>query len=287
VRRPGGQNQAAYRNLNVNQNINVNQTANVNISQPYVGNNYNYNYNYNRPGCAPIYTNYYNPAIYTNYSARRRYRRSYYSSCAIPFLSLGFFLSRPYSYYDYASVGYNQPYFYGDDASYQPAPTYSTGGPVADAITSDGLAAAAPLPAEQSSEQQLLTEVSNYVAARSIEEQFQITDAAFENQVWNLELAQAPAVFELSDGLYSVVAGFEGTLGESTIPSNVSVEFFVQRTDTGFEVKTGWVTSANGIPRAKLYQSPAYPDVKTWQPGLSCPFTDQPMIEIPAASEHG
>src|SRR5690606_34260363 len=105
-------------------------------------------------------------------------------------------------------------------------------------------------------EARMLASVSRYVEQRSQEGSFQIADSALENRVWSLDLAQAPAVFEIEDGLYSVVAGFEGTLEENgAVPSNVIVEFFVARTADGFDVKDAWITSANGIPRAQLYQS--------------------------------
>lgn len=84
-----------------------------------------------------------------------------------------------------------------------------------------------------------------------------------------------------------MVAGFQGVLGNSEVPSNVGVEFFVARGDNGFEVRDAWITSANGISRNKTYQSPIHPEVQTWQPGLNCPFTGQPMVEIPTQTEHG
>lgn len=135
----------------------------------------------------------------------------------------------------------------------------------------------------------MLGVVSEYVEQRSQNELFEIKDAAFANQTWQLELAQAPAMFEIQDGLYSVVAGFEGTMATSTVPSNVNVEFFVAKSADGYQVKDAWITSANGIARNKVYQSPVYPDIKTWQAGQKCPFSGQPMVPIPPAntSEHG
>ena len=258
-----------------------------------VGNTYNVNRNVvvNQPGCAPVYTSTYNPVIYTNYSARRRYRRSFYRSCPITFLSLGFFLTRPYSYYDYARVGYNYntPYYYGDENYYRPNP-YTQGGPnpqqqpVADANTSDQVAAAMPSSA-QSSEHQMLAVLSEFVDGRSKDGRYQVKDAAFNNQTWQLELSQAPAVYEISDGKYSVVAGFEGTLGASSVPSQVTVEFFMVKAGTGYAVRDAWITNANGIARNKLYQSPDFPSVQTWQPGKMCPFSGKPMVEISPQTE--
>ena len=277
--------------------INRPTTTYVNNTRPVrrpvaVGNTYNVNRNVvvNQPGCAPVYTNTYNPVIYTNYNARRRYRRSFYRSCPITFLSLGFFLTRPYSYYDYARVGYNYntPYYYGDENYYRPNP-YTQGGPnpeqqpVADANTSDQVAAALPNP--QSSEHQMLAVLSEFVDGRSKDGRYQLKDAAFNNQTWQLELSQAPAVYEISDGKYSVVAGFEGTLGASSVPSQVTVEFFMVKAGTGYAVRDAWITNANGIARNKLYQSPDFPSVQTWQPGKLCPFTGKPMIEIPSPTE--
>ena len=141
----------------------------------------------------------------------------------------------------------------------------------------------------ESQEAQMLATLSRYVDNHTtVEGSYQLADSAFGSEVWNLELAQAPAVFEIQDGLYSVVAGFEGTLGSNPVPSNVNVEFFVARTANGYEVRDSWITSANGIPRDRLYQSPVYPDVSTWEADRYCPFTGQPMVPIPAeTSDHG
>ena len=279
VRRP-------VRNVNTNTNVNVNNTYTQPVytqpvyanPQPVVYNNY----------CPPNYYNdYYSPVIYNDYCVRRRYRR--YNNCGNFFFSLGFFLTRPYSYYDYARVGYNNPIVYGDDEYYR-APVMEGGPAEPDAVTADGTIAAAPTqPALNTPEERMLGQVAEYVEKNSVEGRYRINDAAFSNQVWLLELAQAPAVFEIKEGLYSVVAGFEGTLGTSNVPSNVNVEFFVAKTANGFEVRDAWITSANGIARNKLYQSPVFPDVKTWESGKKCPFTGQPMIPIPpaASSEHG
>jgi hypothetical protein len=272
-------------NTNVNTNVNVNNNNNNNYAyaQPVYSNN-------SRSYCPPsYYSDYYTPVIYNDYCVRRRYRR--YRSCANVFLSLGFFLTRPYSYYDYNRVGYNSPIIYGDDNYYAPAPAPVTeGGPQPDAITSDGEVAVAPTqPSLTTPEARMLAEVAKYVEGRSVEGQYRISDAAFSSEVWLLDLAQAPAVFELQTGLYSVVAGFEGTLGTSNVPSNVNVEFFVAKTANGYEVRDAWITSANGIARNKLYQSPVYPDVKTWEADKKCPFTGQPMVPIPptTTTEHG
>ncbi|MFA5508384.1 MAG: hypothetical protein WC423_23370 [Vulcanimicrobiota bacterium] len=286
VRRPVGHN--TNTNVNTYTNVNVNNTYRRPVyTQPVYANTrpvYS-----NRTYCPPTYHNgYYSPVIYNDYHIRRSYRR--YNNCANLFFSLGFFLSRPYSYYDYAHVGYNNPIIYGDDRYYRP-PTQE-GGPQPDAVTSteDAIAAAPTQPPTLSTpEEKMLGSVAEYVEKHSVEGQYRISDAAFSNQVWLLDLAQAPAVFEIKDGLYSVVAGFEGTLGTSNVPSNVNVEFFVAKTAQGFEVRDAWITSANGIARTKLYQSPVYPDVKTWEAGKKCPFSGQSMIPLPPkeASEQG
>ncbi|MFA7484154.1 MAG: hypothetical protein WC314_26905, partial [Vulcanimicrobiota bacterium] len=315
-------------NRNVNRNVNINRTRNVtrhvNVNQNrrirvqpsnashirrvrvnspnrYVRNRPVATYNRHRrhyyatpyPYAATYYNN---PVFYNNYYARRRYRR--FRNCPNVFLSLGFFLTRPYSYYDYARVGYYNPIIYGDDNYYR-APSVSAnaeGGPTPDAVTaeSESVAIAQPVPnaptaTPNSEEEKMLGVVSEYVEQRSQNELFEIKDAAFANQTWQLELAQAPAMFEIQDGLYSVVAGFEGTMATSTVPSNVNVEFFVAKSADGYQVKDAWITSANGIARNKVYQSPVYPDIKTWQAGQKCPFSGQPMVPIPPAntSEHG
>ena len=296
VNRPGRRNPAnvqglavrrPVQNINTNTNVNVNNTYSQPVynqpvyanPRPVVYNNY----------CPPNYYNdFYSPVIYNDYWVRRRYRR--FNNCGNLFFSLGFFVTRPYSYYDYARVGYNNPIIYGDDNYYRP-PVVEEGGPAEpDAVTAESNVAAAPTqPALNTPEERMLSEVGNYVDKNSVDGRYRINDTAFSNQVWLLELAQAPAVFEIKDGLYSVVAGFEGTLGTSSVPSNVNVEFFVAKTANGFEVRDAWITSANGIARNKLYQSPVFPDVKTWESGKKCPFTGQPMIPIPpaASSEHG
>ncbi|HIB68924.1 MAG TPA: hypothetical protein EYO33_28500 [Phycisphaerales bacterium] len=141
------------------------------------------------------------------------------------------------------------------------------------------------MPNPQSSEHQMLAVLSEFVDGRSKDGRYQLKDAAFNNQTWQLELSQAPAVYEISDGKYSVVAGFEGTLGASSVPSQVTVEFFMVKAGTGYAVRDAWITNANGIARNKLYQSPDFPSVQTWQPGKLCPFTGKPMIEIPSPTE--
>ena len=266
-------------NANVNSNYNYNQNVNVNqsvvVSQPAA-------YTYAAPNvCPPAYSvvRNYNPYAYSNYCDRRDYRRRYRSNCNWPLLILGFFISRPYSSYDYARVDYNnQPYFYGDDSYYQSSPLSigSEGGPVA---ATQNL---------NSKEEQMLVALSDYVQTYSVDGAYQIPDNAFNGQVWNLDLAQAPAIFEIQDGLHSVVAGFEGTLGAGDVPSNVNVEFFIARTANGYEVRDAWITSANGIPRNRQYQSPVFPDVSTWEPGRLCPFTGQEMVPMEAhPPEHG
>lgn len=233
-----------------------------------------------RPYYAPVYNyNYYNnsPYFYSDYFARRGFRR--FVDCPNVFWSLGFFAVRPYAFYDFARVGYYQPIIYGDESYYRPGPV-ATEEPQPDAVTAEQSVAANQDASTQGPEYVMLEQLSRYVESRSKEGYFQIKDAAFADKVWKLELAQAPAVFEIKDGLYSVVAGFEGTLGDQTIPSNVNVEFFLARTEQGYEVREAWIASANGIARNKLYQSPVYPEIKTWQPGQLCPFSRQPMVPI-------
>ena len=93
--------------------------------------------------CPPNYYNdFYSPVIYNDYWVRRRYRR--FNNCGNLFFSLGFFVTRPYSYYDYARVGYNNPIIYGDDNYYRP-PVVEEGGPAEpDAVTAESNVAAAP-----------------------------------------------------------------------------------------------------------------------------------------------
>lgn len=245
--------------------------------QPVINNTY---ISRGRRGCAPVALNYYDPFLYTDYRVRRSYRR--YNACPIAFLSLGFFLARPYSYYNYATIDYSQPFVYGDDRDYRPAPidVDTTGGPLTEDATGENLASAPPVQTASSTEQIMLTELSGYVEANSTDGYFLVPDAAFDNQTWKLELTQAPAVYMIDQGLYSVVAGFEGTLGESSMPSNVGLEFFMVRKDNGWEVRDVWLVSANGIAREKQFQSPAHPQVKTWQAGTNCPFTGQLMVPI-------
>jgi hypothetical protein len=272
--------------VNNNVNVNNNYTYSQPYNQPVYANNRPRVYN-NNAYCAPnYYNNFYTPVIYNDYLVRRRYRR--YNNCGNIFWSLGFFVTRPYSYFNYNTVGYTNPIIYGDDDYYQPAPT-GDGGPQPDAVTAEEtVATSATQPSLNTPEARMLAEVSKFVEKRSVEGRYRINDAAFANEVWLLDLAQAPAVFELQDGLYSVVAGFEGTLGTSNVPSNVNIEFFVAKTANGYEVRDAWITAANGIARNKLYQSPVYPEVKTWESGMKCPFTGQPMVPIPAkTTEHG
>jgi hypothetical protein len=221
-----------------------------------------------RQNCVPRYNSCYDPYFYSNYNCRRGYR--YYQPCSVPFLSLGFFVTRPYYYYDYARIDYAQPFVYGDDEDYRPAPT----------ITNEVASTQATPP--PSLEQDMLTELASYVDSHSKEGRFQLADAAFGNQVWSLDLTQAPAVYSIDSNHYSVIGGFEGTLGENTIPSSVGVEFFVARESGLWTIKDAWIVSANGIPRAKRFQSPVYPQVQTWQEGQTCPFSGQPMVPVKA-----
>ena len=226
-----------------------------------------------RRGFASLFFSRYRPWSYCNYNYRRFYRRGY-NGCAIPFLSLGFFASRPYSYYDYAAVNYNQPYVYGDEQDYRPAPQVS-----AEDLSRGGQSVLS------TEEERMLTYVSSFVDENSKDGRFTILDAAYNDEAWDLELAQAPAVYEVSEGLYSVVAGFDGTLGKSSVPSNVGVEFFVRKNGEHYEVQDAWISSANGIVREKTFQSPVYPDVQTWRAGLFCPFSGEEMVAIPPSSD--
>ena len=254
------------------------------------------NYNYNvRPRRAyfPRYTQNCAPGFYSDFRVRRRFRRN--RNCLIPLLTLGFFLTRPYSTYNYAQVGYDQPFFYGQDDAYQPVPENLIAAENAVGIGGPATQTAAAASADTSSlidtkvpEQVMISELSRYVDAQSKDGRFVIQDGAFGNQAWNLELAQAPAVYKIAEGKYSVVAGFEGTLGESPIPSNVALEFFMSQNPEGWSVQDVWIISANGIPRTKQFQSPVHPEVKTWSEGAVCPFSGQPMIPVSdAGAQHG
>ena len=231
----------------------------------YNTNNY-YTYNSRNRNCAPRYRDCYDNSFYSNYSCRSSYR--YYQPCYYPLLSYGFFVSRPYSYYDYARIDYAQPFVYGDDAYYRSAPVM------------DNQVASTQPTAPVSMEQEMLSELSSYVDSHSKGGHFQIADPAFGNQTWNLDLTQAPAVYSIDTNHYTVVGGFEGTLGENTIPSAVGMEFFVAREGGRWAIKQAWIVSANGIPRAKKFQSPAYPQVQTWQAGTLCPFSGKPMVPV-------
>lgn len=245
--RPGGYRQPAVRP--------------VNNGPVYVNNNYYVNR-------APRYNNNcYDPYFYSNYNYRRANR--FYAPCYSPFLSLGFFVARPYTYYDYARIDYAQPFVYGEESDYRSAP-----------VMDDSQVASTQPVAPVSLEQEMLSQISTYVESNSKDGRFQIADPAFGNQVWSLDLTQAPAVYSLDANHYSVVTGFEGTLGENTIPSSVGLEFFVAREDGRWTVKDSWIVSANGIPRAKKFQSPTYPQVQTWQTGETCPFSGLPMIPL-------
>jgi hypothetical protein len=236
-------------------------------SGPVYTTNNNYFINNNRRNCTPRYNNnFYDPYFYSNYNCRRGYR--FYQPCFSPFLSLGFFASRPYNYYDYARIDYAQPFVYGDDQDYRSAP-----------LVSNEVASTQPT-TPPSMEQELLTELGRYVEANSKDQRFQIADPAFGGQLWSLDLTQAPAVYSIDTNHYSVVSGFEGTLGENTIPSSVGLEFFVARDNGRWNIKEAWIVSANGIPRAKKFQSPTYPQVQTWQAGEVCPFSGQPMVPV-------
>lgn len=226
----------------------------------YVNNNYYVNR-------APRYNNNcYDPYFYSNYNYRRANR--FYAPCYSPFMSLGFFVARPYNYYDYARIDYAQPFVYGDESDYRSAP-----------VMDNQVASTQPV-APVSLEQEMLGQISSYVETNSKDGRFQIADPAFGNQVWNLDLTQAPAVYSIDSNHYSVVTGFEGTLGENSIPSSVGLEFFVARDNGRWVVKDSWIVSANGIPRAKAFQSPTYPQVQTWQTGETCPFSGLPMIPL-------
>ena len=58
------------------------------------------------------------------------------------------------------------------------------------------------------------------------------------------------------------------------------MEFFVAREGGRWVIKDAWIVSANGIPRAKKFQSPVYPQVQTWQAGVLCPFSGKPMVPV-------
>ena len=269
---------------NAGYRVPVNRPSNRPVyTQPVVNNNYYYSNRTYRPRYNNwANNNWANPYFYSNYNYRRGFR--YYQPCAVPFLSLGFFAVRPYSYYDYARVSYAQPFVYGDDAYYRSSPLLE-GGTAADS----SVASTAPTAPVQSLEQELLGEISNYVDSNSKEGRFQLKDPAFGNQVWSLDLTEAPAVYSLDTNHYTVVAGFEGTLGENSVPSAVGLEFFVERENGRWNVKQSWIVSANGIPRAKRFQSPTYPQVQTWQEGAVCPFTGKPMVPVTesSAQQHG
>lgn len=245
-----------------------NGVVRTNINPPIAtGPVYTGSYNtYSNRNCAPRYRDCYDPYFYSNYDCRRSYR--FYQPCYYPFLSYGFFVTRPYSYYDYARIDYAQPFVYGDDAYYRSAPVI------------DNQVASTQASAPVSMEQEMLTELSRYVDSRSKDGRFQVADPAFGNQTWNLDLTQAPAVYSIDTNHYSVVGGFEGTLGQNTIPSSVGMEFFVAREGGRWVIKDAWIVSANGIPRAKKFQSPVYPQVQTWQAGVLCPFSGKPMVPV-------
>ena len=207
------------------------------------------------------------PYLYSNYNFRRSYR--HYDPWCSPFLSLGFFVTRPYSYYDYARIDYARPFVYGEEADYRAAPI------VDNQVASTNVETTPP-----SMEQELLAELSEYVGRHTVDGRFQIADPAFGNQMWKLDLAQAPAVYSIDSTHYSVVSGFEGTLGDNSIPSSVGLEFFVARENGKWAIKDAWIVSANGIPRAKKFQSPKFPQVQTWQAGEVCPFSGQPLVPV-------
>ena len=238
----------------------------VQTSGPGYNTNSYYTYTNRNRDCAPRYRDCYDNSFYSNYNCRSSYR--YYQPCYYPFLSYGFFVSRPYSYYDYARIDYAQPFVYGDDAYYRSAPVI------------DNQVASTQPTAPVSMEQEMLSELSSYVDSHSKGGHFQVADPAFGNQMWNLDLSQAPAVYSIDPNHYTVVSGFEGTLGENTIPSAVGMEFFVAREGGRWAIKQAWIVSANGIPRAKKFQSPAYPQVRTWQADTLCPFSGKPMVPI-------
>jgi hypothetical protein len=235
------------------------------VTTQQVTNNYYINNSSRR--YTPRYANCYDPYFYSNYNYRRGYR--YYDPCYSPFLSLGFFVARPYTYYDYARIDYARPFVYGEDADYRSAP-----------IQDNNQVASTQPATPPSMEQELLGQLGSYVAERTVDGRFQIPDPAFGGQLWKLDLTQAPAVYSIDSNHYSVVAGFEGTLGDATIPSSVGLEFFVARENGKWAIKDAWIVSANGIPRAKKFQSPLFPQVQTWQEGELCPFSGLPMVPL-------
>lgn len=236
-------------------------------------NGYRYPYSnryYNRYYYNPYSTGYYNPYA-SGYYGPGYYQPgyNYFNTYSVPMLVLGFFASRPYSSYNYAQVDYAQPFIYGDDKAYREPPKQV-----------DSSVASTQPTTPPSIEQDMLTQVSNYVTSHSAEDLYQLPDPALDGEVWKLSLAKAPAVYAIDSNHYSVITGFEGTLGTSEIPSSVGVEFFVDREASGWVVKDAWIVSANGIPRAKRFQSPDFPQVQTWQAGQVCPFTGKAMVPI-------
>ncbi len=261
----------------------------------YTSNNYNYNNNrpYRNHGAGrinhvvrhrpnrgyahrPVVVNNYNyanqPYIYSDYGYRRRCRRSL---GPLFFFSLGYYAVRPYSSY-YYRTGYDVPLIYGDESYYRsPPPQVADTTPeVASTVPQ---VAPTPLP---NVEEAVLGSLTSYVTSRSTDDAFQIADPALENKVWKLDLSQAPALYSIDDNHYTVVAGFEGTLGDHPLPSSVGIEFFVAREGSEWIVKDAWIVSANGIVREKRFQSPTFPQVKTWQEGVKCPFSGKPMVPV-------
>lgn len=236
-------------------------------SQPHRG------HRVHQPVVVNNHYNYTQPYIYSDYGYRRRCRRSL---GPLFFLSLGYYAVRPYSSY-YYRTGYDVPLIYGDDSYYRSAPAEVAATIPTPPPSDVPQVAPTPIP---STEEGVLKSLNLFVAGRSKDDAFQIVDPALDNKTWSLDLSQAPAVYSIDENHYSVVAGFEGTLDGHPLPSSVGVEFFVVREGAEWVVKNAWIVSANGIVREKRFQSPAFPQVKTWQEGALCPFSGQPMVPV-------
>ncbi len=285
-----------YQAVNRNTNINNNQTVIVNqantrvyrqvLRQPFYA-----------PYYGPVFANPYawDPFFYSDFAFRRANRMWW--NCPVPFLSLGFFVNRPFSYYNTGFVGVGQPLFYGDDEYYRPRPT-DLDDRIArnerlengeqDLAMAPGNRGGSAQPQPNGLEEELLFELSQYVEHHTLEGLYRVQDPAFGNKTWQLELAQAPAIFEIDSDRYAVVAGFEGVLEDSEVPASVGLEFFLSRADSGWQVQDVWIASTNGIVREKLFQSPDFPLVQTWNREATCPFTGKALIPVPdEANPHG